>query len=103
MMVVEYVRYELPDSECAEFRDRYREAGLKLSADENCLSWDLTQGVEETGRHTVRIVWTSQEGHESGFRATDGYQEFLSLLRPFRSYITEMGHHRWLLGDRWVR
>lgn len=93
-MVVEYIRYTVPQAQAEEFESAYREAGRVLDADPHCKGWEVARGVEEPEHFIVRIVWDSIEGHEQGFRASARFGEFFAAVRPFFSAIEEMKHYQ---------
>ena len=45
-MVVEYIRYVVPEADADRFEDAYRRAGRVLDADPHCLRYEVAQGVE---------------------------------------------------------
>jgi quinol monooxygenase YgiN len=92
-MIIEYIRYTVPASVAEEFEDAYRRAGKVLDADEHCLLYEVSRGVEEPEHFVVRIEWDSIEGHERGFRSSPRFAEFLSAVRPFIPRIQEMKHY----------
>ena len=92
-MVVEYIRYTVPGAESAGFEEAYRTAGQVLREDPHCLRYEVARGVEEPEHFVIRIEWDSIEGHERGFRASPGFQEFFAAVRPFFSEIEEMKHY----------
>ncbi len=91
-MIVEYIQYRLTADEMESFHIAYEKAGRFLSASDHCVEWEMAQGVEEPTRHTVRIVWDDQHGHEVGFRGSAEFGEFLALLSPFGERREEMLH-----------
>lgn len=93
-MVVEYIRYVVPESRAAEFEASYRRGGAVLRADEHCLRYEVAKGVEEPEHYTVRIEWDSVEGHEQGFRTSPGFRDFFAAVKPFFSDIAEMKHYQ---------
>jgi quinol monooxygenase YgiN len=92
-MIVEYIRYVIPEAQGAELRATYPEAGKILSANEHCISWEISRGVEEPDQHVVRIVWDSIEGHMEGFRESPEFADFFGLLGRFREYNLGMAHY----------
>jgi quinol monooxygenase YgiN len=98
-MVIEYIRYTLPDSKATQFDDAYRRAGQLLDADEHCLGYEVARGVEEPEHFVVRIEWDSLEGHEQGFRSSPAFAPFLNAVGPFVSEIEEMKHYRTVRDD----
>ena len=92
-MVIEYIRYSVPEGKRADFERAYAEAAKVLDASEHCLAYEVSRGVEEPGRFVVRIEWDSVEGHEQGFRKSPPYRDFFALVRPFFDDIEEMSHY----------
>ena len=99
-MVVEYIRYEVPMERHGEFVEAYKSAASPLEASEHCLSYEISQGVEEPNNFTVRIEWDSLEGHEKGFRGSARFGRFFSFVKPFFSQIREMKHYHVLQRSR---
>jgi quinol monooxygenase YgiN len=92
-MVVEYIRYAIPSSRAVEFEEAYAEAAKVLDESPQCLSYELTRGLEEAEHYILRIEWTSVDDHEQGFRRSPGFQRFFALIRPFFDQIEEMKHY----------
>lgn len=92
-MIVEYIRYTVPQDRAPEFEDAYRRASRVLAADAHCLGHEVARGIEEPEHFVVRLEWDSLEGHEQGFRASPGFREFFSAVQPFFNQIEEMKHY----------
>jgi quinol monooxygenase YgiN len=92
-MIIEYIRYEMPRDSVKGFIEAYARAASHLQASPNCLTFELSQGVEEPGRCIVRIEWDSVEGHERHFTSSEGFTQFIDEIRPWLAYIVEMGHY----------
>jgi quinol monooxygenase YgiN len=92
-VVVEYIRYVVPEADADRFEDAYRRAGRVLDADPHCLRYEVAQGVEEPEHFVVRIEWDSVEGHERGFRTSPAFPTFFAAVQPFLSEIQEMKHY----------
>jgi heme-degrading monooxygenase HmoA len=92
-MIVEYIRYEIPEAEAQEFIEAYRSALSDVDASEHSLGYELTRGVEEPRKFTVRLLWDSVEGHEKGFRSSPQFKSFLPKIRKYIGAIQEMKHY----------
>ena len=92
-MVIEYIRYSVPEERRADFEQAYGEAASVLDASEHCLGYEVSHGVEEPEHYVVRIEWDSLEGHERGFRSSPEFQTFFASVRPFFENIEEMRHY----------
>lgn len=93
-MVIEYVRYQVPAANHAEFLQAYRAAGADLAASSHCIRHEISQGVEEPDNFVVRIEWDSIEGHEKGFRSSVEFASFFAKVKPYFSNIREMKHYQ---------
>lgn len=93
-MVIEYIRYDVPEEQRAAFVAAYDSAATELSASPHCLRYEISQGVEEPQHFVVRIEWDSVEGHEQGFRKSPEFRSFFEKVKPFFALIQEMKHYR---------
>ena len=98
VMIVEYVRYEVPADRRDEFLAAYRAAEEQLRGSENCVRYEVAEGIEEPDHFVVRIEWDSLEGHERGFRGGAQFAAFLAKVKPFFGQIREMKHYRVAFG-----
>ena len=98
-MVLEYIRYTVPQARSSEFEEAYARAGAVLDADAHCLGYEVSRGVEEPEHFVVRIEWDSVEGHEQGFRTGPRFVEFFAAVKPFFSEIAEMKHYSLRFGS----
>ncbi len=92
-MIVEYVRYRVPEESSTRFEDAYRRAGASLDASPHCQRYEVAGCTEEPGVYIVRIEWDSAQGHLGGFRASPQFRTFLEAVRPFYGDIEEMHHY----------
>src|SRR5215831_14584996 len=99
-MVVEYIRYEVPPSRAGAFIAGYAAAAKELDASPHCLGYEINRGIEERQNFTVRIGWDSVDGHEEGFRRSEGFRAFLAEVKPFFEQIREMKHYQVVTAAR---
>jgi len=92
-MIVEYIRYRIPEERREQFEGAYADAANSLDASEHCLSYELSHGVEEPDNYILRIEWDSLEGHEKGFRQSAEFGPFLAAIKPYVGEIEEMRHY----------
>jgi quinol monooxygenase YgiN len=92
-MVVEYIRYRIPEGVRDEFERAYARAAESLDASSHCLSYELAHGVEEPDNYILRIEWDSLEGHEQGFRQSPEFRTFFAAIKPYVDDIEEMRHY----------
>ena len=92
-MIVEYIRYRVPEDSGHDFEDAYRRAAASLDASPHCQSFEVAGCTEEPGVYIVRIEWDSAEGHLAGFRTSPEFRSFFSVVRPYVGNIEEMHHY----------
>ena len=92
-MIVEYIRYQIPEDDAGAFEDAYRNAAASLDASPHCERYEVSRCTEEPAAYTVRIEWDSAEGHLQGFRASPEFGSFLAAVRPYIDRIEEMRHY----------
>jgi len=92
-VIVEYIRYSVPEERRADFERAYAKASKVLDGSEHCLRYEVSRGVEEPANYVVRIEWDSIEGHEQGFRKSPEFSAFFAAVRPFFEDIEEMRHY----------
>jgi quinol monooxygenase YgiN len=93
-MVVEYIRYEIPEPQHQSFLAAYQAATKELAASPECLAYEIAEGVEEPDNFVVRIEWSSVEAHERGFRTGAHFATFFAKVKPFFANIREMKHYQ---------
>ncbi|MFE3448709.1 group II truncated hemoglobin [Nonomuraea sp. NPDC059194] len=90
-MIVEYIRYRVPDAE--GFEAAYRRAVVPLGDSPQCLDYELSRCVDEPECYILRIEWTSAEGHLEGFRKSAHFGQFFAEIKPYVANIEEMRHY----------
>ena len=93
-MIVEYIRYQIPEERREAFEAAYARARGPLDASPHCLRYELSHGIEDPDNYVLRIEWDSLEGHEQGFRQSPEFRAFLTDVRPFIDAIQEMRHYQ---------
>ena len=93
-MIVEYIRYTIPEPQATDFEKSYAEAGRSLTASSHCLAFELSRCLDDPSSYILRIEWDSVEGHMQGFRASPEFRSFFVAIKPYVDRITEMRHYR---------
>lgn len=93
-MIMEYIRYTIPETQSAEFERGYAEAGVSLKDSAHCLAYELSRCLDDPSSYILRIEWDSVEGHMQGFRNSPEFRSFFAAIRPYVNQITEMRHYR---------
>ncbi|HEX8856903.1 MAG TPA: antibiotic biosynthesis monooxygenase family protein [Thermoleophilaceae bacterium] len=92
-MIVEYIRYRIPEDQGDAFEDAYRRAGASLEASPHCERYEIAHCSDDPRAYTVRIEWDSAEGHMTGFRNSPEFRTFFAAVQPFVGQIEEMRHY----------
>jgi quinol monooxygenase YgiN len=92
-MIVEYIRYQIPEDEAGSFENAYRTAGASLAASPHCERYEIARCTEDPAAYTVRIEWDSAEGHMQGFRGSPEFRSFFAAVKPYVDQIEEMRHY----------
>ncbi|WP_436775784.1 group II truncated hemoglobin [Yinghuangia sp. YIM S09857] len=92
-MIVEYIRYTIPESDAAAFEAAYGRAAASLRAAPQCADYELSRCTEEPGSYVLRIRWTSAPDHLEGFRKGEHFPAFFAEIKPYFSNIQEMRHY----------
>ena len=92
-MIVEYIRYEMPENQGDALMHAYETACQSLRESSHCLGYELTRCMEAKNTLVLRILWDSAEGHMKGFRASSEFQAFFAAIKPFVGQIKEMRHY----------
>jgi quinol monooxygenase YgiN len=94
LMIVEYIRYSMPDEDARKRLLAGYEAGRKsLEASPHCLAYEMAQCDEDPGAFVLRIEWDSADGHLQGFRRSAEFRAFYQAVAPFVANIAEMRHY----------
>lgn len=92
-MIVEYIRYRIPEAEAGAFEAAYRSAGASLDASPHCERYEVARCTEDPAAFIVRIEWDSAEGHMRGFRGSPEFRTFFAAVKPYVDDIEEMRHY----------
>jgi len=92
-MILEYVRYQIPDDQTEEFEAAYARAVESLRESPDCIDFELARCTEEPDRYVLRIRWDSLDGHMQAFRSSELFRAFFTHVRPFVGAIEEMQHY----------
>ncbi|GAA2609201.1 hypothetical protein GCM10010411_49350 [Actinomadura fulvescens] len=92
-MIVEYIRYQVPEARSADFEAAYARAAVPLAAAPQCVDYELSRCVDEPDSYILRITWTSAKDHLEGFRGGEHFKAFFAEIRPYVEQIEEMRHY----------
>ncbi|MFF0153828.1 group II truncated hemoglobin [Micromonospora sp. NPDC005203] len=93
-MVIEYIRYRVPQERLDGFEAAYERAADALRAAPQCVDYELSRCLDEPAAYLLRITWTSVDEHLRGFRGGPVFGRFFAAIRPYVEDIEEMRHYR---------
>jgi hemoglobin len=92
-MVVEYIRYRIPQERRDSFEPAYEQAADALRAAPQCVDYELSRCVDDPACYLLRITWTSADEHLRGFRGGPLFGQFFAAIKPYVEDIEEMRHY----------
>lgn len=93
-MVVEYIRYSIPDPARQKVLiASYQRAAKSLDAAPECHAYELSQCEEEASSLVLRIEWESTSAHLNGFRKGPHFRDFFAAISDYVKEIAEMRHY----------
>lgn len=92
-MIVEYIRYAIPQDQEIAFLAAYADARKELDGSAHCLGYELARCTEQATSFILRIEWDSLAGHLQGFRQEPTFPSFFTKVKPFFPCIEEMRHY----------
>ncbi|MFD3521505.1 antibiotic biosynthesis monooxygenase [Streptomyces sp. NPDC058653] len=92
-MILEYIRYRIPENGTEEFEAAYARAAGPLGRSPFCHDFELSRCVEEPDHYILRIHWESVEKHLQDFRSSEEFRAFFAEIRPYVDAIEEMRHY----------
>jgi hemoglobin len=93
-VIIEYIRYRVPDAQAKAFEAAYRRAAVSLQTSPYCHTYDLARCEEEAESYILRITWTSTTDHLTGFRGSPQFKDFFAEIKDYVTGIEEMRHYQ---------
>jgi heme-degrading monooxygenase HmoA len=82
-MVLEAVILNVRTGMDEQFERAFRQAAPIIASIEGCLRHSLQRCLETPGRYLLLVEWETLEDHTVGFRQSEQYQQWKSLLHHF--------------------
>ena len=95
-MIIELIRYRVPEGEESSFELACRKAAKALTRSSHCLGFSLMRATATTerNRYAFTIYWDTPDGHLIGFRQSEDFAEFSRYLGQFAPMIEEDQQYR---------
>ena len=98
-MILELAILDVLPGEQDNFELAFAKAQEIISCVPGYVSHQLQRCVEVTNRYILLVNWQTLEDHTVGFRESDLYQEWKSLLHHFYSPMPEVQHYQSVFGQ----
>jgi heme-degrading monooxygenase HmoA len=93
-LIIEVIRYAVASGEEAAFEEAQRQAGVLLEKSSHCLGFTLTRATRHRNNYLMTVYWDSPDGHLIGFRQSESFAEYQTLLQPYAAMIEDASHYR---------
>jgi heme-degrading monooxygenase HmoA len=82
-MILELATIDIKQGTNAEFEQYLDKAQYVISQSEGYISHEFQQCIEQDNRYILLIKWATLAAHTEGFRQSELFQEWRSLIGPF--------------------
>jgi len=82
-----------------DFEEAFRKAQSIICSMEGYISHQLQKCIENSSRYILLVNWQTLEAHTVGFRESEEYQEWRSLLHHFYDPFPEVEHYEQVSGN----
>ena len=92
-MILEVAILDVKKGQEEEFEVTFKEAQKIISSMQGYVSHQLQKCIEKENRYILLVNWQTLEDHTVGFRQSEPYQQWKSLLHHFYSPFPEVEHY----------
>jgi len=92
-MILEVAILDIKEEKITEFEPTFKEASKIISSMKGYISHELKKCVENEFRYILLVKWETLEDHTVGFRESDEYQEWKTLLHHFYEPFPVVEHY----------
>ncbi len=82
-MILEHAILDVDPAEAADYEAALTKALPLIAATPGFVKLEVRPCVERRGRHLLLVEWQALEDHTTGFRQSDRYQQWRTLLQRF--------------------
>jgi heme-degrading monooxygenase HmoA len=98
-MVIELAQLKIQPGQEEAFKRAYASVEHLLNAAKGHISHELHQGIEDPTQFVTLVLWETLADHVEGFRQSPAYEQFRSVIGPFRAAPVEVTHLRQVVGS----
>ena len=99
-MILELALLDIKPGETDSFEKAFHQAQSILSSMVGYKGHQLQKCVETENRYVLLVTWQTLDDHNKGFRESDGYQTWKSLLHHFYDPFPVVEHYELVAGSR---
>ena len=92
-MILEVAILDVKETLADEFESAFKTAEAIISSMKGYISHELKKCIEADNRYILLVKWETLEDHTVGFRESDEYQEWKSLLHHFYEPFPVVEHY----------
>lgn len=98
-MVLEVAILNVISGQENDFEEAFCKAQSIISSMEGYVSHQLQKCIENSSRYILLVNWQTLKAHTVGFRESEEYQEWRSLLHHFYDPFPEVEHYEQVSGN----
>lgn len=92
-MILEVAILQVKAGLSDEFENSFRKASIIISSMKGYLNHELQKCMEEENKYVLLVRWETLEDHTVGFRQSEEYQEWKSLLHKYYDPFPTVEHY----------
>lgn len=93
-MILEVAVLNIKKGLSEDFEKSFQEAQSIISSMKGYVSHELKKSMEQQDKYILLVTWETIEDHEEGFRKSEAYQEWKTLLHHFYKPFPTVEHYR---------
>lgn len=82
-MIIEIVQWTIRNGQRRAFEEEFLVAEKILAKADGYISHALSHCLENDHKYMLRVEWENLEAHTEGFRGSDEYHKYRSLIKPY--------------------
>ncbi len=91
-MILEVAILDVKPGQDSRFENDFSEAQKIIAGMAGYLGHELQRGIENTSRYILLVRWQTLADHTEGFRGSEEYQQWRSLLHHYYDPFPEVEH-----------
>lgn len=93
-MILEVANLNIKKGQSLEFEASFEIAQEIISSMRGYISHELKKCIEERDKYILLVKWETIEDHEIGFRQSEEYKEWKSLLHHYYEPFPTVQHYK---------